>query len=79
MTDYHAGTKLVDMETNTMKKDFLIITAANYNHYNYVYKLLRDGGMTKDKVSDAMNVSHQNADRFEYDYTNGTQKGLTRR
>ena len=62
-----------------MKNDFLIITAANYNHYNYVYKLLRDGGMTKAKVSDVMNVSHQNADRFEYDYTNGTQKGLTRR
>lgn len=61
-----------------MKKNFLIITAANYNHYNYVYKLLRDGGMTKAKVSDVMNVSHQNADRFEYDYTNGTQKGLTR-
>lgn len=62
-----------------MKKDFLIITAANYNHYNYVYKLLRDGGMTKAKVSSVMNVSHQNADRFEYDYTNSLKKGLTRR
>lgn len=62
-----------------MKKDFLIITAANYNHYNYVYKLLRNGGMTKAKVSDAMNVSHQNADRFEYDYANSLKKGLTRR
>lgn len=51
-----------------MKKEFRVITHANYRHYSYVYKLLRDGGMTKAKVSAVMNVSHQNADRFEYDY-----------
>lgn len=62
------------MGTN-MKKEFRVITHANYRHYSYVYSIMRDDGMTKLNVAAAMNISFRNADLFEYDY----KKGLTRR
>lgn len=61
-----------------MKKEFRTITHANYRHYSYVYSIMRNDGMTKLNVAAAMNISFRNADLFEYDYTNGTQRGLTR-
>lgn len=62
-----------------MKKEFRTITAANYQHYSYVYSIMRNDGMTKLNVAAAMNISYRNADLFEYDYTNALKKGLTRR
>lgn len=62
-----------------MKKEFRTITHANYRHYSYVYSIMRNDGMTKLNVAAAMNISFRNANLFEYDYTNGTQRGLTRR
>lgn len=61
-----------------MKKEFRTITHANYRHYSYVYSIMRNDGMTKLNVAAAMNISFRNADLFEYDYTNGTQRDLTR-
>lgn len=61
-----------------MKKEFRTITHANYRHYSYVYSIMRNDGMTKLNVAEAMNISFRNADLFEYDYTDGTQRGLTR-
>lgn len=60
-----------------MKKEFRMITAANYKHYSYVYSIMRKNGMTKLNVAAAMNISFRNADLFEYDYTNSLKKGLT--
>lgn len=58
-----------------MKKEFRVITHANYRHYSYVYSIMRNDGMTKLDVAAAMNISYRNADLFEYDY----KKGLARR